>query len=305
MIDLKLLQESEPIELNLEENSKGGTNNYNDLSNKPKINGVELQGSLTLENLGIIVNAVKDILINGASIVKGGVANIPKLNDKGEFGLPKIWNVYGITANDDGYLQMLKADNNNINSRDANYRAIVPSNLDYAVKQAMCDGKGEVWTDEEKASARNRMGIDTWEEVADVTLEEEVEYTTINFEQPYKELYIYISQTGIESIKESANYVYPLLQGEVNNGCLRCYGDKTTTSFPDVCIRAINHNDFIELYTMTCNAQQNTTVYVPKFKIYDKTFDNKLVNFDTFNFYGLYCSMGKVGTRIKVWGVKA
>ena len=31
--------------------------------------------------------------------------------------------------------------------------------LDYSVKAAMCDGKGADWTDEEKASARTRMGV--------------------------------------------------------------------------------------------------------------------------------------------------
>ena len=41
-----------------------------------------LQGNLTLEDLGIIVNAVKDILINGASIIdKNGNAVIPVLGD--------------------------------------------------------------------------------------------------------------------------------------------------------------------------------------------------------------------------------
>lgn len=30
-----------------------GTSNYNDLSNKPKINGVELRGELSLDDLGI------------------------------------------------------------------------------------------------------------------------------------------------------------------------------------------------------------------------------------------------------------
>ena len=202
MINLELLNESEPIELELEENSKDGTNNYNELSNKPKINGVELQGNLTLEDLGIIINALKDVCINGTSIVKESVANIPKLNDKGEFGLPKIWNVYGVTANDDGYLQMLKADNNNINSRDANYRAIVPTNLDYAVKVALSDGKGAEWTTEEKASARERMGLE-WKYIDTIEVSD-VAQADITFPQNYSEFMVIADVQG-----NGTSIIYP------------------------------------------------------------------------------------------------
>lgn len=38
-------------------------------------------------------------------------------------------------------------------------RPVTASNVDYAVRAAMCDGKGAAWTAAEQASARERMGI--------------------------------------------------------------------------------------------------------------------------------------------------
>ena len=169
MIELNLLNESESIELKLEQNSKGGTNYYNELDNKPTINGKTLQGNLTLEDLGIIVNAVKDILINGASIVNDGVANIP-IAKPNEVGLVTSGNSTYINS---GKLHVLTANDTHIDNRSAGPLLLV-SKLDYAVKQAMTDGKGPEWTSEEKASARKRLGIDDWEVLADMTLSEDV-----------------------------------------------------------------------------------------------------------------------------------
>ncbi len=50
-----------------------------------------------------------------------------------------------------------------IDNRDTDYRsgyfAISPSNADYMVKQAMCDGKGADWTPQEQAAVRKRLGF--------------------------------------------------------------------------------------------------------------------------------------------------
>ena len=55
--------------------------------------------------------------------------------------------------------------------------AITPTNLDYAVKAAMCDGKGAAWTDAEQKAARERMGLDKpYELIEEIVLEEEVKY---------------------------------------------------------------------------------------------------------------------------------
>ena len=304
MINLELLNESEPIELELEENSKNGTNNYNDLSNKPKINGTELQGSLTLEDLGIIANAVKDILINGTSIVAGGVANIP-IASADNLGLVRVFNGLKINATT-GQLYVSSADINNIKNR-TTQRFLASNLIDDVVKVAMTDGKGETWTTEEKASARMRIGIDTWEEVLDVTLEEDATQFVCEFSQPYRELYIYVSQDNVEEIMTGMVYVVPLLLNDTSNSrALNFYtGEKLTTSFPDVTMKCVNHdNMFIEVSHVVCNAQKNTTPYKKYSKYYDKALNPKLTNHENLNFYGLFCNVSKANTRIRVLGVK-
>lgn len=114
-----------------------------------------------------------DVQINGESIVQDGVAEIPILNtDDGQFGVVKTRKlIYGIGANVNGELFVHEANNVNIDYRQQ-YRAITPYTIDYAVKAAMCDGKGAAWTAEEQASARDRMGA--WTTIADITLAEDV-----------------------------------------------------------------------------------------------------------------------------------
>lgn len=46
--------------------SEGGTSNYNDLENKPKINNVVLEGNLTLNDLGIIIPDLKNYITEDA-----------------------------------------------------------------------------------------------------------------------------------------------------------------------------------------------------------------------------------------------
>ena len=114
-----------------------------------------------------------DVRINGESIVQDGVAEIPILNtDNGQFGVVKTRKlIYGIGANVNGELFVHEANNVSIDYRQQ-YRAITPYAMDYAVKAAMCDGKGAAWTADEQAAARERMG--TWTTIADFTLDEDV-----------------------------------------------------------------------------------------------------------------------------------
>lgn len=49
-----IIEDKDVIEMEVEPNEKvGGTSNYNNLTNKPQINGVELKGNKTLKDLGI------------------------------------------------------------------------------------------------------------------------------------------------------------------------------------------------------------------------------------------------------------
>lgn len=102
-----------------------------------------------------------DVRINGKSITADGVADIPlaATNSPGVVGV-KTDGQYGIAIGTGNNLFVRYATDTDINLRSGEYRAITPKELDYAVKAAMCDGKGAAWTAAEQAAARERMGID-------------------------------------------------------------------------------------------------------------------------------------------------
>lgn len=123
-----------------------------------------------------------DVRIDGKSIVQDGVADIPLCTTSKAPGLISIdlySNAGGLyRANSvTGLIRIANAKNTAIDERKNSYCPIVPANLDYAVKAAMCDGKGAAWTADEQAAARERMGIGELELVVSATLEEE---STIN-----------------------------------------------------------------------------------------------------------------------------
>lgn len=99
-----------------------------------------------------------DVRMDGKSITADGVADIPLASTTQE-GVTKYDPYGGLSATERGW-GITPASNTQINSRNASHFAIVAdSHLDYAVKAAMCDGKGAAWTAAEQAAARERMGI--------------------------------------------------------------------------------------------------------------------------------------------------
>ena len=101
-----------------------------------------------------------DVRINGESIVQDGVAEIP-ISSFNTLGLVYTDNsAGGYTTglmNEKGRLKVNTASIDDVNKRRLR-KEIDCSNFDYAVKAAMCDGKGTAWTAEEQAAARERMG---------------------------------------------------------------------------------------------------------------------------------------------------
>lgn len=132
-----------------------------------RVAAISEDGKYTMEPVDML-----DVKINGESIVQDGVANIP-LATNSSYGVVKYnpgygLRVYGSTVKDLGINPILNMD---IDNRQ-NYRSITGAQLDYAVKAAMCDGKGAAWTAEEQAAARERMGVAGYELIVDVpTLE--------------------------------------------------------------------------------------------------------------------------------------
>ena len=102
-----------------------------------------------------------DVQIDGTSITADGVADIPLAgtNAPGAIGIRED-SYYGVAIGNGNNLFVKNANTSEINSRTSPYKPIVPNSLDYAVKAAMCDGKGAAWTAEEQAAAKKRMGIE-------------------------------------------------------------------------------------------------------------------------------------------------
>lgn len=119
-----------------------------------------------------------DVRINGESIVQNGTAEIPLCTKTKEAGLISI-DTYTSNGglhranNETGLIRIASATNNQIDERRNQFCPIVPKTIDYAVKAAMCDGKGAAWTSDEQAAARERIGITDFKNVVSATLEEE------------------------------------------------------------------------------------------------------------------------------------
>lgn len=113
-----------------------------------------------------------DVRIAGESIVQDGVAEIPKADtNTHNLGLIRVNAGNGFAVSADGTLNIIECTDDSLKKR---YARIVSGNvIDYAVKAAMCDGKGTAWTAEEQAAARERIGITDFKNVVSATLEEE------------------------------------------------------------------------------------------------------------------------------------
>ena len=138
-----------------------------------KIKSVNEDGTFTCEWADGGSNL--DVRINGESIVQDGVAEIP-ISSHDTLGLVYTDNsAGGYTTglmNQQGRLKVNTASIDDVNKRRLR-KEIDCSNFDYAVKAAMCDGKGAAWTAEEQATARARMGVGNYVVIIDTTLEEE------------------------------------------------------------------------------------------------------------------------------------
>lgn len=174
-----------------------------------KIKSVNEDGTFTCE--WAYGGSNLDVRINGESIVQDGVAEIPILNtDDGQFGVVKTRKlIYGIGANVNGELFVHEANNVNIDYRQQ-YRAITPYTIDYAVKAAMCDGKGAAWTADEQKAAKERIGVIKRYDVdlfESVILEEEAASIRFNFPETQKLEYCILRFEIPQVTKSSPLYI--------------------------------------------------------------------------------------------------
>lgn len=133
-----------------------------------------------------------DVRIDGKSIVQDGVAEIPKADtNTHNLGLIRVNAGNGFAVSADGTLNIIECTDDSLKKR---YARIVSGNvIDYAVKAAMCDGKGTAWTAEEQAAARERMGAWTgdWQIIMDETLAELTQEVSFEVPDDTKEMICY------------------------------------------------------------------------------------------------------------------
>ena len=132
--------------------------------------------TVTAENIQSALGyaPVKDVQVAGASVLTDGVADVPiaSATRAGVVSIPTpvdsgIWN-------DNGSLKISYATDAEISRRVGFRKTIVCTNLDTAVKAAMCDGKGTAWTSAEQKTARDRMGVDKpYELIEEITIDED------------------------------------------------------------------------------------------------------------------------------------
>lgn len=138
--------------------------------------------SVTAENIQSALGyaPVKDVQVAGSSVLDSGVANVPNVicirddNSIGVVNPPQntVWEgVIGIAQNT-GKIILAASTPATINAR--GFQFIGGNTFDYAVKAAMCDGKGAAWTSAEQKAARERMGADkAYELIEKIVLSED------------------------------------------------------------------------------------------------------------------------------------
>lgn len=119
--------------------------------------------SVTADNIQAALGytPVRDVQVAGSSVLVGGVANIPMASEtkEGVIKAPFADRSFGILLNKDHRPYVVAASEEDITVRLNMYRPLVPARIDYALKAAMCDGKGAAWNRDEKNMAQRRAGI--------------------------------------------------------------------------------------------------------------------------------------------------
>lgn len=153
-----------------------------------------------------------DVRIDGKSIVQDGVAEIP-ISSFNTLGLVYTDNsAGGYTTglmNEKGRLKVNTASIDDVNKRRLR-KEIDCSNFDYAVKAAMCDGKGAAWTADEQKAAKERIGVIKRYDVdlfESVILAEEAASIRFNFPETQKLEYCILRFEIPQVTKSSPLYI--------------------------------------------------------------------------------------------------
>ena len=246
-----------------------------------------------------------DVRIDGESIVRDGVAEIPKADSNTRnLGLIRVNAEKGFAVSADGTLSIIECTDDSLKNR---YGRIINGKvIDSAVKVAMCDGKGTAWTADEQAAARERMGIDEWELIADVTLEEDVNSYKVQTQYGYKHIRVFL-----DNVTDGTNgsfYSYGIIK-RTNDS----YQDAVCISFNDLSTRykygsidmeCVNGN-VVLITECSVKTSLDSEVGIYNYPAFKKSwyYADKLfgINFKT----ARETDQLKKGTKIQVYGVKA
>ena len=203
--------------------------------------------NVTAENIQAALGyaPVKDVQVAGNSVLDGGVANVP-IASKEVLGASSVDN-YSIGTTNTGVLFLYNSRLGDINARSANI-ALTPYNLDYAVKAAMCDGKGAAWTAGERTAARERMGIAGFAEMKHITtlvIEEETDAIIVDLGKQCRICRFYYEFP--ETIPTGYTYV------EVSN---------TNTTYYNMSGCAINNKKYLD-YIRIASALKPISIFAP------------------------------------------
>lgn len=251
-----------------------------------------------------------DVQINGESIVRDGVAEIP-IASNNRFGVTSIYGGYGLEIL--GNKMLLKQiATNDIDARNGrSFNAVNVVNLDYAVKAAMCDGKGAAWTADEQAAARERMGIDEWELLFDVTLEEDVKiYSHVFAETINLKKMLFITDFPISTYTAEVN-IFAFANTDNKYAVpFALIGKTGTTAFPSRWYSTVEMEDDFSVsnsYGMLLNSSSwyvNQATYP---KPFSTGYASEMVKnpISSINIYVIEQSYDIAkGTRIRMYGVK-
>lgn len=272
-----------------------------------RVQSVNEDGSVVLETVEMPTESVSDIQINGSTIVGNNkIAEIPiaSRGKPGVLGIPG--GTYGLDKDSTNNIRLIGLTNGEVDKR-FYAKPLTGNVLDYAVKTAMCDGKGAAWTADEQANARDRIGIDEYEDVLDVTLEEDSSFSA-DFEHEYKQLYIYIDQSGVtEKIYVIYLYPYSYVDGEGKKiNTFGSYYPPASKSYPNVASVWKSYGKVTTRIASVTNDQKNTAGNQTTCL---KVWDTSMLNINGIGdpFKGIYPSgtILKAGTRIVVKGVRA
>lgn len=270
--------------------------------------------TVTAENIQSALGyaPVKDVQVRGTSILTNGVANIPKaeLGKLGVVACDQPW-AGGLYVNPDGIMRIVQAPPTDIDARENATRPITGNNLDYAVKAAMCDGKGAAWTSTEQKAARERIGVSAeFELIEEITLSEDV----MNVAReafpdgtPYnlRSLIIVVDSTNVENRPDIAGaWVRLNAKLPYDEWTYIAFGDFITTndSFSCFVYRVLSDGSVDSYFARSLNA--TSTSYSPDKMYIPSNVIRFGIHINDFLLYSINSAI-PANTKIAIYGVRA